>query len=116
MCWPGSNVEVEHDPLWSDPLDDAPELKLATVAGALEEPATGIQVECAFRVVCMPSFGRPPRANLLGKEPEGRIRRHAKEHGLGNHRSDSSLRRESAVSQKSSMNSRTELKPCIRME
>src|SRR5215475_7595725 len=116
ICWPGSNVEVEDDPLWSDPLDDAAEFKFVAVAGALEEPAVGIQVECASRVVGMASFRRPPHANLLGKKPEGRIRRHAKEHGLGNHRLESSSRRASAVSQKSSRNSRTEAKPCIRME
>src|SRR5262249_26594680 len=105
MCWSGSNVEVEHDPLWSDPFDDAPELKLATVAGALEEPAIGIQVECAFRIVGMASFRRPPRADLLSEELEGRIRRHAKEYRFGNHRLDSSSRRANAVSQKSSRNS-----------
>src|ERR1700722_7168949 len=112
----GRDIKVQQYPLRKLPGSNAPELHLASVPRAFIEPSTCQQKYLARRVLRVTTIGRPPLSDLLCEEFERSTGGQGQEHGLHDHRRASSSMLASAVSQKSSRNSRTLAKPCIRME
>ena len=112
----GRDIKIQQYPLRKLPSANAAKVHLASIPRAFIEASACQEIYLARGILRVTTIGRPPLANLLREEFEGRISGQRQEHGFHDYRRASSSMLASAVSQKSSTNSRTLAKPCMRME
>ena len=110
----GRNIDVERQASSRVPGEQPSDFDRAAIRSSLNEPAALENVRGTQRITGVAMLARPPLVDP-GREEIKRLKRCQEQQDRLHHQgSDNAFRRPSAVSQKPSMNSRNDVKPCKR--